>query len=118
MIKTRMIGQRYVAFARTSCCQMTCGLAGALTSVILDVGCGDDIVCVHCKRDHFLPAQAFEPPLSNAELLSNISHGVTVAGSSKLKRIEQEQLSVLDQLGRAEPVENGVGSGTTPMAVA
>eukprot|EP00971_Amphidinium_carterae_P257282 5107523-Amphidinium_carterae.2 len=84
--------------------------------------CGEDIVCVHCKRDHFLPGQEFDPPLSNADLMSNISHGVTVAGSSKLKRIEQEQLSVLEGLGRAEPVlnhfqiEDGVGSGVTSLA--
>eukprot|EP00971_Amphidinium_carterae_P312632 6213938-Amphidinium_carterae.1 len=112
-----IIGQRYVAIVRTSWNQMTCGhVAGASTSVILDVG--EDIVCVHCKRDHFLPDQAFEPPLTNVALLYNIAHGVTVAGSSKLKRIEQEQIAMLDQLGRAEPVETEVSSRNTPWAVA
>eukprot|EP00971_Amphidinium_carterae_P138935 2753379-Amphidinium_carterae.2 len=61
------------------------------------------ISCAHCKRDHILPDQPFDPPLTNVELLSNISLGVAVAGSPKLKRIEQDQLRVLDQLGRANP---------------
>eukprot|EP00971_Amphidinium_carterae_P121045 2397907-Amphidinium_carterae.1 len=43
--------------------------------------CNDEIVCGHCKRDHFLPGQPYEPPLSYAKLLSNISRGVAVAGT-------------------------------------
>eukprot|EP00971_Amphidinium_carterae_P145946 2892703-Amphidinium_carterae.1 len=73
--------------------------------------CNDEIVCAHCKQAHFLPNQPFKPPLSNAALLLNISHGVAVAGSSKLKRLEHERLTVLDQLGRANPVDGESGSG-------
>eukprot|EP00971_Amphidinium_carterae_P068870 1363705-Amphidinium_carterae.1 len=80
--------------------------------------CGEDIVCVHCKKDHFLPGQEFEPPLTDVALRYNIANGVTVAGSSKIKRIEQEQIAILDQLGRAEPVDTEISTGSAPLAVA
>eukprot|EP00971_Amphidinium_carterae_P302650 6013633-Amphidinium_carterae.1 len=80
--------------------------------------CGEDIVCVHCKHSHFLPGQDFQPPLTDAALRYNIANGVTVAGSSKLKRIDQKQIEIMDQLASAEPVDQPTTGGSRAMAAA
>eukprot|EP00971_Amphidinium_carterae_P121091 2398489-Amphidinium_carterae.1 len=80
--------------------------------------CDGDIVCVHCKEAHFLPGQKFNPPLTDAALRYNIAQGVRVAGSSKLKRFDQEQIEMMDQIARAEPVDQDTSGGSSALAVA
>eukprot|EP00971_Amphidinium_carterae_P152888 3030831-Amphidinium_carterae.2 len=73
---------------------------------------------LHDQDDDEYWTTAFEPPLTDAALRYNIANGVTVAGSTKLKRIDQEQITIMDQLGRAEPVDTEASTGSAPLAVA
>eukprot|EP00971_Amphidinium_carterae_P134977 2674600-Amphidinium_carterae.1 len=61
------------------------------------------IPTIHGRVVVAFTSQAFDPPLTDAALRYNIENGVTVAGSSKIKRADQEQIAMMDQIARAEP---------------
>eukprot|EP00971_Amphidinium_carterae_P193067 3831488-Amphidinium_carterae.1 len=79
--------------------------------------CEGEAVCGHCKADHFRKDQEFDPPMSNAMLLTNIENGVVVEGSDKILRREHQRLKVLEELAGSKPVDSAQTMGSAAMSV-
>eukprot|EP00971_Amphidinium_carterae_P062320 1233676-Amphidinium_carterae.1 len=67
----------------------------------------DDIVCIHCKRSHFLKGQPFCPPMTHEDLLRNIEFGISIPSGSKVRNLEERRLQVLQGLALGNPDEPG-----------
>eukprot|EP00971_Amphidinium_carterae_P261939 5195622-Amphidinium_carterae.2 len=79
--------------------------------------CGEDMVRVHCKRDHFASGQPFRTPMTHGDLLRNIRLGVTVTSGSKIQNLEQSRLTVLEELGTALPGEPKTSAASVAVAL-
>eukprot|EP00971_Amphidinium_carterae_P018629 367457-Amphidinium_carterae.1 len=64
--------------------------------------CKGEVVCGHCKADHFRKDQIYNPPMSHALLLCNIESGVAVEGGDKILQREYQRVEVLAELADAE----------------
>eukprot|EP00971_Amphidinium_carterae_P168205 3332751-Amphidinium_carterae.2 len=67
----------------------------------------DEIVCIHCKRSHFLPGQPYIPPMSHSDLVRNVEYGVSVTSGSKIRNLEERRLEVLQSLAQDGLGEEG-----------
>eukprot|EP00971_Amphidinium_carterae_P175294 3474929-Amphidinium_carterae.1 len=78
--------------------------------------CNGDVVCGHCKFDHFRKDQIYNPPMSQALLLTNIENGVAVEGGDRILQLEYQRVEVLAGLaGSAE--QRGSSSMAAGMAI-
>eukprot|EP00971_Amphidinium_carterae_P065597 1299658-Amphidinium_carterae.1 len=79
--------------------------------------CEGEVVCGHCKADHFRKDQKFDPPMTNAMLLTNLENGVVVEGSDKIIQREHQRLKVLEELAGSKPVDSAHTMGSAAMSV-
>eukprot|EP00971_Amphidinium_carterae_P135080 2677118-Amphidinium_carterae.1 len=64
--------------------------------------CNGEVVCGHCKADHFRKDQIYNPPMSHALLLTNIENGVHVEGGDRILQREYQRVAVLAELAGVE----------------
>eukprot|EP00971_Amphidinium_carterae_P175535 3479571-Amphidinium_carterae.1 len=78
--------------------------------------CNGEVVCGHCKFDHFGKDQNYNPPMSHALLLTNIENGVVVEGGDRILQREYQRVEVLQGLAGVD--QQGSLSTTTGAALA